>query len=566
MEGSRTNLVATGNDGVVGVDSRFVSGMLYRMTEIDLNNLPNDVEALRVLLLASHKEREESVAKIDQLEAEKKSLTQLSVAKIAELSQQIANLQEQLLAFRHARFGKSSEKLDAQIHQMELMLEDLESTVGEQNDDREKKPQPLTPTQPRGRQALPEDLPRETQQHGVCSHCEHCGDDLTLIGEDISEQLEYVPASFRVIRHRRPKYRCDSCDTLVQASAPSKPIPKSYAGPSLLAHVAVAKFCDHLPLYRQSVIYAREGVDLPRSTLADWIGKVCSLLRPLDNALCRYVMDSEKIHGDDTPVPVLQPGRKTTKQGRLWGYLKDNRPAGDTAAPAVWFSYSPDRKGLWPQKHLANYQGTLQADGYAGYNALYDTGRIKEAACWAHVRRKFFEIDKAQPNSFATEVLQRIGELYFIEKEIRGKTPQQRQDIRRARAGPKLEDLQQRLRSTLSQISRKSNLAKSIHYALARWDALVRYVDDGLLEIDNNPIERQIRPIALGRKNYLFAGSDAGGNRAAMMYSLLNTARLNGIDPEAYLAKVLATIADHPVNCVDELLPWNIEMGRLVKD
>ena len=272
-------------------------------------------------------------------------------------------------------------------------------------------------------------------------------------------------------------------------------------------------------------------------------------------------MASKKIHGDDTPVPVLQPGRKTTKQGRLWGYLRDNRPAGDPAAPAVWFTYSPDRKGKWPQAHLANYEGALQADGYAGYNELYKTGRVKEVACWAHVRRKFFEIDKVQPNSFAATVLNRIRELYKIETEVKGLPPDQRQEARQARASPILNTLKEELRSTHSRIPKKLPLAKAIHYALVRWDALIRYVADGALEIDNNPIEREIRPIALGRKNYLFAGSDAGGDRAAMMYSLLNTAKLNGIDPEAYLARVLATIADHPVNRVDELLPWNLDLS-----
>ena len=321
----------------------------------------------------------------------------------------------------------------------------------------------------------------------------------------------------------------------------------------------MAKYCDHLPLYRQSAIYSREGVELSRSTLADWVGKVCHLLRPLDDALNRYVLDTKHLHTDDTPVPVLQPGRKTTKQGRLWGYLRDNRPAGDEAAPAVWFAYTPDRKGKWPQEHLASYEGTLQADGYAGYKVLYEKENFYEAACWAHVRRKFFEVDKNQPNGFAGEVLLSIAELYKIESDIKGLAPDKRQSVREARAGPLLKTLKEQLRSTMSKIPKKLPLAQAIYYALVRWDALIRYTKDGSIEIDNNPIERQIRPIALGRKNYLFAGSDAGGERAAMMYSLLNTAKLNGIDPEAYLAQVLSTIADHPVNRVDELLPWNVE-------
>ena len=530
------------------------------MPELDANNLPNDVESLKALLIASQRElattREQSAAKMSALAAENQKLSKKSLA----LTQQLAVLKQQLAALRRARYGRSSEKLDVNIEQLELMIEDLESSVAELTTSDEPAAKPKLKTK-RARQPLPESLPRDTQVHNIDKCCSDCGHELSLIGEDVSEQLEYKPASFRVIRHARPKYRCDGCSSLQKAPAPSKPIPKSYAGPGLLAHIAVAKYCDHLPLYRQSGIYAREGVELKRSTLADWVGKVCQLLRPLNNALNTYVMESGKIHGDDTPVPVLQPGRKTTKQGRLWGYLRDNRPSGDCSAPAVWFAYTPDRKGKWPQQHLANYHGTLQADGYAGYNELYETGRVQEAACWAHVRRKFFEIHKVQPGSFASNVVERIADLYVIEEEVRGKPPDQRQAAREARAGPILLKLKEDLRSTQSKIPKKMPLAQAIYYALVRWDALTRYIEKGDVEIDNNPIEREIRPIALGRKNYLFAGSDAGGDRAAMMYSLINTAKLNGIDPEAYLIRVLSQIADHPVNRVHELLPWHIDMS-----
>jgi len=528
------------------------------MPELDANNLPDDVASLKALLMASQRELETTREQSVELIAENQKLSKKSLA----LTQQLAVLEQQLAALRRARFGKSSEKLDANIEQMELMIEDLESTVAELTTSDELPTKPKVKTK-RARQTLPESLPRDTQLHDTDECCSDCGHTLSLIGEDVSEQLEYKPASFRVIRHVRPKYRCDGCSSLQQASAPSKPIPKSYAGPGLLAHIAVAKYCDHLPLYRQSGIYAREGVELKRSTLADWVGKICHLLRPLNDALNTYVMESDKIHGDDTPVPVLQPGRKTTKQGRLWGYLRDNRPAGDCSAPAVWFAYTPDRKGIWPQQHLADYHGTLQADGYAGYNELYKGDQIKEAACWAHVRRKFFEIHKVQPDSFASSVVERIAELYEIEEDVRGKPADQRQAAREARAGPILQELKEALRSTRSKIPKKMPLAQAIHYALVRWDALTLYTMNGALEIDNNPIEREIRPIALGRKNYLFAGSDAGGERAAMMYSLINTAKLNGVDPEAYLTRVLNTIADHPVNRVHELLPWNIDMGEL---
>ena len=536
------------------------------MPDIDIDNLPDDVDALRALIV-DQLELNDKQAKqtqtlndaLDKQRVEYDAALKQAAAKQQALKQHIVVLEQQLAALRRARFGKQSEKLDEHILQLELMIEDLETTLAEPP----AAPEPPASTDQSRRPArkpLPDHLPRETVEHGAHNSCEHCGNQLSKIDDDVSEQLEYVPASFRVIRHVRPKYSCKFCNTIVQAAAPSRPIPRSYAGPGLLAHVAVAKFCDHLPLYRQSQIYSREGVALERSTLADWVGQICHLLRPLNDALQTYVLAANKIHGDDTPVPVLQPGRKSTKLGRLWGYLRDDRPAGNDAAPAVWFSYTPDRKGKWPAEHLATFSGTLQADGYAGYNALYATGRINEAACWAHVRRKFFEIDKVQPNSFATDVLRDIALLYAVEKQIKGKPPDQRAAVRQARAGPVLETLKQRLQTTLGQIPRKFPLAKAIHYALTRWDALLRYVDDGNIEIDNNPIEREIRPVALGRKNYLFAGSDAGGERAAMMYGLINTAKLNGVEPEAYLSHVLSVIAEHPVNRVEELLPWNVQL------
>jgi len=536
------------------------------MPDIDIDNLPDDVDALRALLvdqLEVNKERLKHTQKLndalDQQRVKHNAELKHATAKQQALKQHIVVLEQQLAALRRARFGKQSEKLDEHILQLELMIEDLETTLAEppatpEPEDQTDKPKSCA------RKALPAHLPRDTIKHGKRDSCEQCGNVLSKIDDDVSEQLEYVPSSFRVIQHVRPKYSCACCNTIVQAAAPSRPVLRSYAGPGLLAHVAVAKFCDHLPLYRQSQIYSREGVALKRSTLADWVGQSCHLLRPLNDALQAYVLAASKVHGDDTPVPVLQPGRKSTKLGRLWGYLRDDRPAGNDAAPAVWFSYTPDRKGKWPAEHLATFSGTLQADGYAGYNALYATGRINEAACWAHVRRKFFEIDKVQLDSFATKVLRDIALLYAVEKSVKGKPPDQRVAIRQARAVPILDALKQRLQKTLSQVPRKFPLAKAIKHALTRWDALLRYVDDGNIEIDNNPIEREIRPDALGRKNYLFAGSDAGGERAAMMYSLINTAKLNGVEPEAYLSYVLSVIADHPVNRVDELLPWNVSL------
>jgi transposase len=382
---------------------------------------------------------------------------------------------------------------------------------------------------------------------------------LRKLGEDVSEMLEYVPASFFVIPHVRPKLSCSRCERIVQAAAPSRPIERGMAGPGLLAHVLTSKYADHLPLYRQSEIYARQGVELERSTLADWVGSTSQLLTPLVDALRRYVMSASKLHADDTPVPVLAPGNGKTKTGRLWTYVRDDRPAGDTAAPAVWFAYSPDRKGEHPERHLREFRGTLQADAYAGFNQLYATGRIQEVACWAHVRRKFYDLQQAHASPVASEALQRIAALYGIEKEIRGRPPDERREVRNQRARPLLESLHQWFETTLLKLSRKSDTTAAIRYALGLWEALMRYCDDGCLEIDNNAAERALRAVALGRKNYLFAGSDTGGERAAAIYSLIGTAKLNDRDPEAYLQMVLSRIADHPVNRIGELLPWNLD-------
>jgi transposase len=381
---------------------------------------------------------------------------------------------------------------------------------------------------------------------------------LRKLGEDVSEVLEYLPASFFVVRHVRPKLSCTGCDCIVQAPAPSRPIERGLAGPGLLAHVLVSKYADHLPLYRQSEIYARQGVELERSTLADWVGGASRLLEPLVEVLFRYVTAASKLHADDTPVPVLAPGNGKTKTGRLWTYVRDDRPAGDAAAPAVWFAYSPDRKGEHPEQHLRQFHGILQADAYAGFQQLYASGRMQEAACWAHVRRKFYDLQRAHASPLASEALERIGALYAIEREIRGRPPDQRQQVRQARAKPLLESLRKWFEESLSKLSRKSDTTAAIRYALSRWEALVRYGDDGRIEIDNNAAERALRAVALGRKNYLFAGSDTGGERAAAIYSLIGSAKLNGLDPEAYLREVLTRIADHPITHIEELLPWQI--------
>src|SRR6266481_5011956 len=515
--------------------------MTARATLPDLDALnPNELKAL---IFSQH---EQLLSKDEQLLSRDNEIEHLKLL--------IARL-------RRIQFGRKSEKLDCEIEQLELRLDELEATQAE------KVPPSQTPTvvaptanvaKP-ARRPLPEHLPRETRKYPPKqTACPDCGGELKHLGEDVSEMLEYVPARFKVIRQVRPKLACACCDRIVQAEAPTRPIERGVAGPGLLAHVLVSKYCDHLPLYRQSEIYAREGVELERSTLADWVGGTSALLAPLVEALRRHVVSAGKLHAYDTPVPVLAPGNGKTKTGRLWTYVRDDRPAGDATPAAVWFAYSPDRKGEHPQSHRGNFTGTLQADGYAGFDAVYETGRIQEAACWAHVRRKFYDLHVAHKSPVAIGALERIGALYGVEKDIQGRLPEERREVRNTRSRPLLGSLKQWLEETLGKLSRKSDTAIAVRYALGRWESLMRYCDDGHLEIDNNAAERALRVVALGRKNFLFAGSDGGGESAAAMYSLIGTAKLNGLDPESYLRNVLSRIADHPIKRIDELLPWNL--------
>ena len=507
-------------------------------------DLPNDVEALKAIIT----EREAALAARS---------TALETAEALVISQklELEKLRFEIACLKRMKYGRSSEQLDAQITQMQLTLEDLEASLAEKPE--HLRPVPKDPPVKPARRALPAHLPREELVHESACTCPACGGELRRLGEDVSEMIEYVPGRYKVIRHVRPKLSCAACQKIVQAAAPSRPIARGLAGPGFLAHVLVSKYADHLPLYRQSQIYAREGLDLDRSTLADWVGGASELLGPLVASLGRYVLAAKKLHGDDTPVPVLCPGRGTTKQGRLWTYVRDDKPAGSIEPAAVLFRYSPDRKGERPQAHLASFVGVLQADAYAGFDRLYGE-RIQEAACWAHVRRKFYEIHVAHASPIAAVALDRIGRLYGIEAEIRGRPPDERREVRQARAGPELESLHAWWHATLTTLSKKSELAVAIRYALSRWTALTRYRDDGRLEIDNNAAERALRAVALGRKNWLFAGSDDGGERAATIYSLLGTAKLNNLDPEGYLRYVLERIADHPINRIEELLPWNV--------
>jgi transposase len=506
---------------------------------------------------------------LDALDSERlKALVIEKHAQVIEKAAELASQQDEIQRLKlfiaklqRMQFGPSSEKLARDIAQLELRLEDLETN---------KTIQPSSPSTsqsvPAGqpaRQPLPTDLPREIETLAPTdSGCPDCGGALKPLGEDVSEMLEFVPGRFKVIRTVRPKLACNRCDVIVQEPAPHRPIDRGLAGPGLLAHVLVGKYADHMPLYRQSEIYAREGIELDRSTLAGWVGGASRALEPLVDAIRKYVLDAMKIHADDIPVPVLAPGNGKTKTGRLWTYVRDDRPAGSTDAPAVWFAFSPDRKSEHPANHLATFRGRLQADAFPGFNRLYEPGTITEIACWAHVRRKFHDLYEVHQSPIAKEALDRIGALYGIEREIRGRPPDERKTIRNERARPLLDDLQRWMKSCLTKLSRKSEVAVAIHYALGRWTPLLRYCGDGALEIDNNAAERALRAVALGRKNYLFAGSNAGGERAAAMYTLIGSAKLNGIDPEAYLSNVLARIANHPITRIKELLPWNLSLPR----
>jgi transposase len=522
---------------------------------LDSLSLPKNVTALRTLLLAREAEH------AAELEAARNGLKDQAL--------QIEQLKARLAKLLRQRFGSSSEKLRGQIDQLQLMIGDLEEEYAETTpSEPEPEPEPAAiepEIQARRRKPkrkpLPENLPRDVVEHPTACACPKCGGALRRLGEDVTEVLEYVPGAFRVTRHVRPKMSCRCCESITQAPAPSLPINRGLAGPGLLAHVLVGKFCDHLPLYRQAEIFARNGIDLDRSTLADWVGQSAALLRSLVDAVGAHVMAAERVHADDTTVPVLSPGNGKTRIGRLWCYVRDDYPFGGKAPKAVLYCYSPDRKGEHPKKHLAGFKGILQADGYAGYAGLYQQG-VTEAACMAHVRRKFFDIHAETKSPQSHEALQRIAALYAIEAMIRGEPADVRLRVRNERSAPLFAAFRTWLDATLSRVSGKSEMAKAIRYALARWDALTLVLRDGRACIDNNAAERSMRPMTLGRKNWLFAESDSGGERAAAIYTLTETAKLNGLDPEDYLRKVLACIADHPVKRVHELLPWNLDGVR----
>ena len=487
---------------------------------------------------------------------------------------EIEKLKLAIAKLRHARFGQSSER-GAVLEQLELQLAELEedaaqaeaaaqtaaaaaTALREATRSGEVEVHGFVRRKP-ARRPLPAHLPRERIVYPTPSACPCCGGGLRKLGEDVTETLEYVPGHWKVIQHVREKLTCRACETITQPPAPFHPIARGRAGPGLLAQVLFAKYALHLPLNRQSTAYAREGVELGVSTLADWVGAAAATLMPLVEAIRAHVFAAGRIHADDTTVPVLAKGK--TRTGWLWTYVRDDRPFGGADPPAAVFFYSRDRGGGHPERHLAGWTGLMQADAYAGFNRLYEATRkpapIVEAACWAHARRKFFDLARLQKAPIAVEAVKRIDALFAIEREINGLVPARRLAVRAERSRPLVAELEAWLRQQRARLSAKNETAKAIDYSLKRWPALTRFLDDGRLCLSNNAAERALRCVAVGRKNWTFAGSDAGGERAAAIYTLVETCKLNDIDPRAWLADVLARLPDHPARRLDELMPWN---------
>lgn len=508
--------------------------------DLNLAALPEDVDALKALI-------RDLAAK----QADERSALEQAMAEIDRLKLIVKKLQR-------SQFGRSAERLDDD--QLQLGFEDIEVDIARA--EAALPPAAIAPPvqKPRPeRPSLPAHLPREDERLDVDHDaCPDCGGALHAIGETISEMLDHIPARLQVIRIRRPRYGCRACGTIHQAPAPDRPIAKGLASPGLIAHVLVSKYCDHLPLYRQSQIFARQGVELDRSTLANWVGGAAWWLEPLRKRLAESVFASSKLFADDTPVPVLDPGRGRTKTGRLWVYARDDRPWAGPDPPAAVYLYSPDRKADRPLAHLERFKGVVQVDGYPGFEQLTSGGEIMLAACWAHARRKFYEVHQATGSPIAEEALKRIAELYAIEARIRGRDAEERCAIRNAETRPLVEAMKPWLEQQLHRIPPRSGLAEAIRYGLARWEGLCRFLDDGRIELDTNTVERAIRPIALGRKNHMFAGSDGGAERWAIIASLITTAKLNEVEPFAYLKDVLTRMSNgHPMSRIDDLLPWN---------
>jgi transposase len=532
------------------------------------DDLPDDIDALKTALLA---ERDRTARVAAELA--------VAQAKASDDQALIAHQQLQIAKLTRALYGQHSERSVRLVDQMELAFEELESSASEDELAAEqaaaKTTNVLAFTRKRpARQPFPEHLPRERVVEPGPLSCQCCGGArLRKLGEDITETLEVIPRQWKVIQHVREKFTCRDCEKISQAPAPFHVIARGWAGPSLLAMILFEKYGQHQPLNRQAERYAREGVPLSLSTLADQVGACCAVLSPLIARIEAHVFAAERLHGDDTTVPVLAKGK--TALARCWVYVRDDRPFGGRAPPAAMFYYSRDRSGEHPVRHLAGYAGILQADAYGGYNKLYETDRrpgpITEAGCWVHARRPFFVLADIAANArrkaqgktagvvspLALEAVRRIDALFEIERSINGESAERRRAVRQELSAPLVTDLERWLREHRPKLSRGNDLAKAMDYVLKRWPAFTRFLNDGRVCLSNNAAERALRGIALGRKSWLFAGSDRGGQRAAAMYSLIITAKLNDIDPQAWLADVLARIAAHPAHDIDALLPWN---------
>jgi transposase len=531
---------------------------LNRIVTNPSDPLPSDLASAHALILAQR----ELLAKEQSLRTAAESEAKVGALEIERLKLMLAKA-------RRAQFGQSSERGQQLIEQLELAIEDLEETQAVA----EAKFETAAPEAakkrraraPRGPRKLPDNLPVERIIEPAPCACGKCGGlRLRKLGEVVTKTLECEPRRWKIIEHVREKFSCRDCEAITEPPAPSHPIPRGFAGPSLLAMVLVSKFLMHQPLNRQSAAYAREGVEIDTSTLADRVGACVVALDPIVQAIRAHVLRAERIHADDTTVPVL--AKLKTVTGRLWTYVRDDQPFGGKDPPAAFFEYSRTRAGEHPQKHLVDYVGIMQADAFAGYNALYDArrrpGPITEAACWSHWRRQFFDLAKLAKAPIAAEAVRRIDELFEIERTINGKAPAERAAVRRDQSKPLVETLDRWLREQRALLSAKSDLVKAINYGLSRWAAFTRFLDDGRVCLSNNAAERAVRGIAVGRKNWTFAGSDEGGRRAAAVYTLIETCKLNDVDPQAWLADILARLPDHPVKQIDELLPWTWNKAR----
>jgi transposase len=537
---------------------------------ITADSLPDDVATLKALVLAGQAALTEATTAQLAAEAKARNLEAEVRARVLLIEQ----MKFTIARLNHEQYGPSSERSSV-LEQLELELADLEEDASEAEAEAQQAAerartqrieiQPFERRRP-ARRPLPEHLPRERLVHPASANCPCCGGDrLRKIGEDVTETLELIPRQWKVIQHVREKFSCRACEAIRQPPAPFHPIARGRTGPRLLAHILFAKYGLHLPLNRQSATYAHEGVALDVSTLADWVGAAAATLRPLVDAIQAHVLAGERIHADDTTVPVLAKGK--TRTGRLWTYVRDDRPFAGHAPPAAMLFYSPDRSGTHPEEHLAGYAGWMQADAYAGFNRLYEAARkpgpIIEVGCWAHARRKFFELARLKRAPVAIEAVEQIDVLFAIEREINGLPPQQRAAVRNERSRPLVTELHAFLRDRRAKLSGKSETAKAIDYSIKRWEVFTRFLDDGRLCMSNNAAERALRVVAVGRKNWTFAGSDEGGRRAAAIYTLIQTARLNEIDPQAWLADVLARLPDHPASKVADLLPWNWKAANI---